>query len=54
MPGASPTGYFEISPMMIQEIPEATAVAKNTPVAGIPPGKAMLGSHPKYKPLPKR
>lgn len=54
MPGARPTGYFEISPMMIQEIPEATAVAKNTPVADIPLGKAMLGLHLKYMPLLKR
>ncbi len=47
MPGARPTGYFEISPVMIQEIPEATAVAKNTPVAGIPPWESNAGFTPK-------
>ena len=47
MPGARPTGYFEISPIIMQEIPEARAVAKNTPVAGIPPSDSNAGFTPK-------
>ena len=47
IPGARPTGYFEISPMIIQEIPEARAVAKNTPVEGIPPWESNVGFTPR-------
>ena len=47
MPGANPTGYFATIPIIIDAIPEETAVAKNTPVTGIPPSHKMIGFTPK-------
>ena len=47
IPGANPTGYLATSPIIIQATPEATAVANNTPVAGIPPSAKITGFTPK-------
>ena len=47
IPGASPTGYLATMPIMIQAIPDESAVAKNTPVAGIPPSANIEGLTPK-------
>ena len=47
IPGASPTGQLATRPIMIQAIADATAVAKKTPVAGIPPSASIAGFTPK-------
>ena len=47
IPGANPTGYLETNPIIIHAIPDAIAVAKNTPVAGIPPSASIDGFTPK-------
>ena len=47
IPGANPTGYLAKRPIIIQAMPDATAVAKNTPVAGIPPSASIAGFTPK-------
>ena len=47
IPGANPTGYLATSPIIILATPEAIAVAKNTPVAGIPPSDKITGFTPK-------
>ena len=47
IPGANPIGYLATSPIIKQAIAEDTAVAKNTPAAGIPPSDKTTGFTPK-------
>ena len=47
MPGANPIGYLATNPIIKQATQEDTAVAKNTPVAGIPPSDKTTGFTPK-------
>lgn len=47
MPGANPTGYMDSNPITMHAIPDAIAVAKNIPVAGIPVSDNIVGLIPK-------
>lgn len=47
MPGANPTGYLDNNPIIIHAIPDAMAVAKNTPVSGMPVSDNIVGLIPK-------
>ena len=47
MPGANPTGYMDSNPITMHAIPDAIAVAKNIPVAGIPVSDNIVGFIPK-------
>ncbi len=47
MPGANPTGYMDSNPITMHAIPDAIAVAKNIPVAGIPVCDNIVGLIPK-------
>lgn len=47
MPGANPTGYMDSNPITMHTIPDAIAVAKNIPVAGIPVCDNIVGLIPK-------
>ena len=47
MPGANPTGYMDSNPITMHAIPDAIAVAKNIPVAGIPVCDNFVGLIPK-------
>ena len=47
IPGASPTGYLATRPIIMQAIPDESAVEKNTAVVGIPPSASIEGLTPK-------